>query len=56
MKVQGAIQSSTNKISNYFMAHETKLTVIVKVKRIVASDQSAGVRVNLSTSKRLFNC
>lgn len=54
MKVQGAIQSSTNKISNYFMAHETKLTVIVKVKRIVASDQSAGVRVNLSTSKRLI--
>lgn len=54
MKVQGAIKSSTNKISNNFMAHKTKLRVIVKVKRIVASDQSAGVRVNYSTSKRLI--
>lgn len=54
MKVQGAIQSSTNKISNNFMAHKTKLTVIVKVKRIVASDQSAGVGINFSTSKRLI--
>lgn len=34
--------------------NKTKLTVIVKVKRIVASDQSAGVRVNYSTSKRLI--
>lgn len=54
MKVQGAIQSSTNKIFNNFMAHKTKLTVITKVKRIVASDQSTGVRVNIPTSKRLI--
>lgn len=32
----------------------TKLTVIVKVKIIVASDQSAGVRVNFPKSKRLI--
>lgn len=54
MKVQGAIQSSTNKIFNKFMAHKTKMTVIIKVKRIVASDQSTGVRVNFPTSKRLI--
>lgn len=54
MKVQGAIQSSTNKIFNKFMAQKTKMTVKIKVKRIVASDQSTGVRVNFPTSKRLI--
>lgn len=42
------------KYSKNVMAHKTKLTVIVKVKRIVASDQSAGVRVNFPTSKHLI--
>lgn len=54
MKVQGAIQSSTNKIFNNFMAHKTKLTVIAKVERIVANDQLSGVRVNFPTNKRLI--